>query len=108
MYRRIYREDIAAHLQAQTAMTLIEALPAKYYQDGHLPGAIQLDHDQLAVQAAERLPDKDAFIVVYCANTACQNSRLAAQALSGLGYNRVAEYVEGKQDWTEAGLPIER
>ena len=27
--------------------------------------------------------------------------------LAQLGYTRVRDYVEGKQDWIEAGLPVE-
>jgi rhodanese-related sulfurtransferase len=107
-FRRIHRDDIHAHLQAGTPMHLVEALPEKYYRDGHLPGAIQLNHDEVRDQVEARFPDKDAFIVVYCANTACQNSRKAAQILASLGYTRIAEYEEGKQDWIEAGLPIEK
>jgi rhodanese-related sulfurtransferase len=107
-FRRIHRDDIHAHLQAGTPMQLVEALPEKYYQDGHLPHAIQLNHDEVQTQAGTRLPAKDAFIVVYCANTPCQNSRMAAQTLADMGYSNVAEYEEGKQDWIDAGLPIEK
>ena len=107
-FRRIHRDDIHAHLQAGTPMRLVEALPEKYYRDEHLPGAIQLNHDEVRGQAEARLPAKDAFIVVYCANTACQNSRMAAQTLASMGYTNVAEYAEGKQDWIEAGLPLEK
>lgn len=49
------------------------------------------------------LPDKDAFIVVYCSNTACQNSAIASRRLVELGYTSVHEYIEGKQDWIEVG-----
>lgn len=108
MIRSISRTTIQQHLQAGTRMTLVEALPEKYYRDGHLPGAIHLPHDQVRQLAAERLPDKNAFIVVYCANAPCQNSRIAAQTLAALGYANVHEYVEGKQDWVDAGLPLER
>ena len=106
-FRRIYREDIHAHLRAGSAVTLVEALPEKYYRDGHLPGAIQIGHDEVREKAAHRLPDKDAFIIVYCSNTPCQNSRIAAQTLAAMGYTNVAEYEEGKQDWLDAGLPVE-
>ena len=105
--RRIYRDDIRAHLAAGTPMQVVEALPEKYYRKAHLPGAINLPHDQVTERAAELLPDKQAFVVVYCANTACENSRIAAQSLASLGYTNVAEYVEGKQDWIDAGLPVE-
>jgi len=40
-------------------------------------------------------------------NTPCPNSVIAARTLEALGYANVAEYVEGKQDWVEAGLPLE-
>ena len=106
-YRHINRDDIHAHIQAGTPMHLVEALPEKYFRDGHLPGAMLMPHDTVRDQAGTLLPDKDAFIVVYCANTACQNSRITAQTLASMGYTNVAEYVEGKQDWVEAGLPIE-
>ena len=107
-FRRIHRDDIHAHLQAGTPMHLVEALPEKYYRDGHLPGAVQLNHDEVRERADALFPVKDHFIVVYCANTACRNSRIAAQTLASLGYTDVAEYEEGKQDWIEGGLPIEK
>lgn len=106
-FRRIHRDDIHAHLQAGTPIHLVEALPEKYYREGHLPGAIHLPHDEIRERAGRLLPSKDDFIVVYCANTPCQNSRIAAQTLAAIGYTNVAEYEEGKQDWTEAGLPID-
>ncbi len=106
-FRRIHRDDIHAHIRAGTSVHLVEALPEKYYRDGHLPGAILLPHDEVRARAGDVLPEKNDFIVVYCANTACQNSRIAAQTLASMGYTNVAEYEEGKQDWIEAGLPIE-
>jgi rhodanese-related sulfurtransferase len=54
------------------------------------------------------LPDKAAEIVVYCASATCQNSHIAAKVLAQLGYANVAVYAGGKQDWQEAGLPLER
>ena len=105
--RRLHRDEIHAHIRAGTLMHLVEALPEKYYRAGHLPGAIHLPHDEVRTRAGEVIPATDELIVVYCANTACQNSRVAAQTLTSMGYTNVAEYVEGKQDCIEAGLPLE-
>jgi rhodanese-related sulfurtransferase len=88
-------------------VTLAEALPEKYWRDWHLPGAKHLPHDQVKQLARGVLPDKDAAIVVYCASSTCQNSHIAAQLLTQLGYTDVAVYAGGKQDWQEAGLPVE-
>ena len=32
---------------------------------------------------------------------------MAARELAALGYKKVREYVEGKQDWIQAGMPAE-
>jgi len=88
--------------------TLVEALPEKYWRDWHLPGAKHLPHDQVRQLAPDVLPDLDAEIVVYCASSTCQNSHVAAQLLEQLGYANVAVYAGGKQDWDEAGLPVEQ
>jgi rhodanese-related sulfurtransferase len=45
--------------------------------------------------------------VTYCSNTACRNSEAAANQLAAMGYTNVRKYAEGKQDWQEAGLPLE-
>jgi rhodanese-related sulfurtransferase len=89
-------------------VTLAEALPEKYWRDWHLPGARHLPHDQVRSLAPSVLPDKSAQIVVYCASSTCQNSHIAAQLLEQMGYANVAVYAGGKQDWQEAGLPVER
>lgn len=90
------------------SVTLVEALPEKYYRDGHLPGAKHLPHDQVRQLAPDVLPDRDAEIVVYCASGTCQNSHIAAKVLEQMGYANVAVYAGGKQDWQEAGLALEQ
>jgi rhodanese-related sulfurtransferase len=108
MVTRITREQLQARLDAGEPTTIVEALGPLYYDDAHLPGAINLPHDQVDELAPRLLPALDEAIVVYCSNTACQNSVVASNRLSQLGYTNVYEYVEGKQDWIEAGLPVER
>jgi rhodanese-related sulfurtransferase len=102
--KQIDRKTLQARLDR---VTLVEALPEKYYRDGHLPGARHLPHDQVRELAAGVLPDRDAEIVVYCASATCQNSHIAARVLAQLGYRDVAVYAGGKQDWSETGLALE-
>jgi rhodanese-related sulfurtransferase len=107
MKSTISRNEIMTRMESGASMTLIEALPKKHYLSGHLPGAINIPHTEIEVRAGELLPDRDALIVVYCASLACRNSALAAQTLGQLGYRNVRVFAEGKQDWSEAGLPME-
>lgn len=107
MVNRITREELKTKLDKGERVAIIEALPASYYYQGHLPGALNLPHDEVDELAPALLPDKSAEIVTYCANGPCPNSGIAAERLIALGYTNVREYYAGKQDWIEAGLPIE-
>ena len=107
MAHTITREELSSLIAAGKAPLLVEALPAQYFDDWHLPGARNMPHDEVAALAPRLAPDKAAPIVVYCANAACQNSHIAAVRLKQLGYVDVRVYAAGKQDWIDAGLPVE-
>jgi rhodanese-related sulfurtransferase len=103
----ISRTELQSLIEAGT-VTLVEALPASYFDQGHIPGAINIPHTEVRELAPELLPDKDAAIVVYCANEPCPNSGIATHVLLKLGYTNVRDYAEGKADWVESGLPLEQ
>ncbi len=107
MIERIARDELKAKLDRGDDVVVVEALPPRYFEDAHLPGAINIPHEEVETLAPKLLPDKAAEIVVYCASQTCRNSALAARRLLRLGYTRVREYDEGKADWIEAGLPTE-
>jgi rhodanese-related sulfurtransferase len=108
MSKLITREELQTRIAANPALVLLEALPEKYYRDGHLPGAKHMPHDQTAALAPTLAADRNAEIVVYCASKTCQNSHIAANVLKQIGYSNVAVYPGGKQDWVDAGLPLEK
>lgn len=108
MSRQISRTELQARLAVNRELVLLEALPEKYYRDGHLPGARHMPHDRVRELASRVAPDKSAEIVVYCASDTCQNSHIAASQLTLLGYANVAVFAGGKKAWSEAGLPFAR
>jgi rhodanese-related sulfurtransferase len=102
----ITRDDLR-HAIDRGEVTVVDALPASYYDQQHLPGALNLYVEEARDRALEVLPDKSAAIVTYCSNAACPNSEGVARVLASLGYSNVRKYREGIQDWVEAGLPTE-
>ena len=83
----IDRAAVQAALADGQPLRILEALPPKYFHQGHLPGAKQLDY-QNAVAHAERLHVAKADrVVVYCAS---DTLAMAAEHLS-----RVATVVDG-------------
>jgi rhodanese-related sulfurtransferase len=99
--------ELRAKLEAGEELILVEALGPAYYEEAHLPGAINIPHEQVDELAPSLLPDKQAQIVVYCASGPCRNSGIAAGRLEQLGYTNVRDYHEGKAEWIAAGLPTE-
>jgi rhodanese-related sulfurtransferase len=87
--------------------TAIEALPQDYYEQGHLPGAINVALDRVE-SIPSVLPDKEAALIVYCADDSCSNSSIVGRQLTALGYEDVYVYEAGKRDWVDAGLALER
>ncbi|TAK89972.1 MAG: rhodanese-like domain-containing protein [Burkholderiaceae bacterium] len=105
MNKIVTRNALLARQQANPNLVLLEALPEKYFNDWHLPGARHFPHDQARALAASAIPDTSAEVIVYCASSTCQNSHIAANVLQQMGYVNVAVYAGGKQDWSDAGLP---
>ena len=102
----IHRDKVAEHVRRDDA-TLVEALPEHVYAEGHLPGAINIRPRRCDELAPALLPDPHARIIVYCGSATCDASLRVAQRLHDLGYHNVHRYTSGKQDWIDAGLPIE-
>jgi rhodanese-related sulfurtransferase len=100
----ITRDELRAALGT---VTVVDTLGGQYYAQQHLPGAITLVESEVGERAAALLPDKDAPIVTYCTGPTCPNSKKVAARLTALGYTNVRRYVEGIEDWVEAGLPVE-
>jgi rhodanese-related sulfurtransferase len=107
MSQIITRDELHRRINAGDVLLIVEALPASDYEDAHLPGARNLPHDAGVDEIAAVLPHRDAEVIVYCSNLPCPNSTILTRRLEQLGYTNAREYAEGKQDWIEAGLPVE-
>ncbi len=101
------RQAVADAIAAGDAVVL-EVLPEPAWAAEHLPGADNLPLDDIDARAPELIAGYDTAVIVYCANRACRNSSEAAARLEQLGYRNVFTYGDGKQDWIEAGLAVER
>ena len=88
---------------------LFDARPEVFYRMGHIPSAISLPRDDFLKfyenEQVARL--KKNPVVVYCSDSACQDSTLVARALLMLGFSDVKVYRAGWEEWSASGLPVE-
>jgi rhodanese-related sulfurtransferase len=103
----IGREDLWRKIESGDEFVLVDALSTISFAGAHLPGAIHIPPERVDALAGRRIPDLDAEIVVYCANSTCVSSVEVATRLVELGYTNVCHYAGGKQEWRDAGLPLE-
>jgi rhodanese-related sulfurtransferase len=88
--------------------------PAEY-EEGHLPGAINIPRGLLEIRADAASPGADAElsvgrasrILVYCTRGPGARSLFASQTLTSMGFERVEVLAGGLMAWAEAGLPVE-
>jgi rhodanese-related sulfurtransferase len=66
---------------------------------------LSIPYDQVA-QNLDKIPDKNAKIVLYCRSDRMSN--IAAKDLVSLGYTNLWNLDGGMVAWEAAGLPIER
>jgi rhodanese-related sulfurtransferase len=103
----ITRDELKAKMESGELFFLAETLARTCYLHTHLPGAVHLSPVSVSQDAPSVLPHKNALIVLYCSDPSCLASGVVARELETLGYSDVWVYEGGKQDWMEAGLPVE-
>lgn len=104
----IDRESLRLKMGSADDLMIVEVLPKKSFDKFHIPGAINVPvgSDDFA-ERIQAVANKDDEIVVYCQNTDCDASPRAAEKMEKLGFTRVFDYEAGKEDWRDAGLPVE-
>lgn len=69
MDNTISTRDLKLKIDKKQGITIVETLAPERYREAHLPGALNMPPDQIKELAPKLLPNKNAEIVTYCANT---------------------------------------
>lgn len=86
-------------------LVVVDVREQHEWNDGHLPAALHVPRGFLELQIEEKVPDKTAPVLLYCAGGV--RSLLAGQTLQQMGYRNVISMAGGYGAWTAAGLPTE-
>ena len=93
-----------------TGMTfLIDARSEDEYAKGHIPDAINVPYEKFIdyYQALTDYVPRDGSVVVYCTSLTCDLGDKLMIELKLDGYENVALYRDGWDEWSEADLPVE-
>ncbi|NJB67010.1 rhodanese-related sulfurtransferase [Desulfobaculum xiamenense] len=103
--------DTPEALQAFTegGALFIDARFVEDFEEGHVPGAVNIPPGMFA-EDAQRLigaPDAGRRIIIYCSSITCHMSAELAESLDMLGYGNLFVYGEGFAGWLAAGGAVE-
>ena len=96
VYMNITAQEAKQIMDGEEGYIILDTRTQAEYDEGHIPGAIVIPHDEITDRAEEELPDKDQLLLVYCRSG--RRSKLAAEALVKLGYTNIKEF-GGIIDW---------
>lgn len=95
--------DVKKMLETKEKLIVLDVRDSQEFEEGHLPGAINISRGSLEFKAAMIIPDKDVKMIVYCGLDL--RSPLATKSLNDLGYKKAVNMIGGLQAWKEAGYP---
>ena len=96
VYVNITAEKAKEIMDTEEGYIILDVRTQEEYDEGHIPGAIVISHEEIAEKAEDVLTDKDQLILVYCRSG--RRSKIAAEALVELGYTNIKEF-GGIIDW---------
>ena len=96
VFVNITAEEAKQIMDTEAGYIILDVRTQEEYDEGHIPGAIQISHEEIAEKAEQVLTDKDQLILVYCRSG--RRSKIAAEALAELGYTNIREF-GGIIDW---------
>jgi rhodanese-related sulfurtransferase len=90
-------------------VVLVDSRPLPRFQQGTIPGAINIPYPAWDKVAAKLLPaDKSKQVVFFCQGVTCQMSPLSQRKAVGMGYKNTKVYHEGVPEWQTKDFLVTR
>jgi rhodanese-related sulfurtransferase len=101
-------QAVRGWMSSKAKAVLVDARLPEEYEQGHIPGAINVPAERMKAEAARLPKDRATPLIFYCRGTGCTLSHAAARAAAELGYGYVMIYQGGFPDWMLRGYPVAR
>lgn len=98
-------QELAARIASNEAPLVLDVRSRGEFEAGHIPGALNIPHDQLEERIGELPVERSTEIVVHCQSG--RRADAAASTLTAAGYSNLRDLDGHWAGWMAAGRPQE-
>ncbi len=105
-YKKINALRLKRWIDEEKNILIFDSRTPEYDDGVRIPLATLLPCTSTDAEILSAIPSKDSCVVIYCTSVECIASKILADSLIRLGYNRVYKYSGGLSDWEDKNYPI--
>ena len=102
----ISQQDLLRALESEEPPLVLDVRTPGEFAGGHVPGALNLPHTEVASRLEEIRPAEGREVVVYCESG--RRAGMAEEVLRGAGIGGVRHLEGDMRAWRGSGLPLAR
>ena len=95
-------EELKRKFDLEEKFILVNALEEAKFRAMHIPNSINVCKDE----DIQKCLSRDAEIIIYCTDEACNKSIILYQKLDAFGYEKIFRFAGGLRAWEAAGYDL--
>jgi len=101
----ISQAELMQRIKTEHPQLILDVRSPEEYAEGHVPGAINIPHDQLNSRLAEISSHKNKEVVLYCRSG--KRAGIAADILQSAGFSKLLHLDGDMSGWQDnSSLPV--
>ncbi len=104
--RSVSQQELLSLSEEPTSVLILDVRSESEFASGHVPGAQNIPHDQLADRLEEVDGDREHGVIVYCESG--RRASVATATLSDAGVARIGHLEGDMRGWRSEELPVEQ
>ena len=101
----ITSNELIARIQKDSAPLILDVRTESEFAKSHIPGAVNVPHQEIEKRLSDLPVNKSTEIVVHCKSG--PRAEIAEEILSVAGYRNVKILTGNFDGWSESDLPVE-
>ncbi len=102
----ISQEELLSRLNAAQTPLILDVRSDAEFAQSHVPGALNIPHDQMSSRLSEIDSHRDREVVVYCESG--RRAGRVTEILNAAGFSNLRHLAGDMSGWRNAELPVDR